>query len=85
MAEVEKEIGKVVHFYNKIMVAVLSLSGELIVGDKVKFVHAGQEFEQTIESMEVNHQKVQTAKPGDEVAIQTAQKVHENTLIYKVE
>ncbi len=80
----EQEIGKVVHFFSKINVAVITLSTNLNVGDKVKIGYHGGEFEQTVDSMEVNHAKVQSGKAGEEVAIKTIQETHQNAKVFKI-
>lgn len=80
----EQEIAKVVHYYDKIMVALLKLSGDLSVGETVKFVYQGKESSQAVASMEVNHGKVQSAKAGDEVAVKLDEPTHENAKVYKV-
>ena len=80
----EKEIGKVVHYFDKAMVAVIKLSGSLKVGDDVKFVYHENEFTQSVESMEVDHKKVKSGKKGDEVAIKVNKETHEHALVYKV-
>jgi hypothetical protein len=72
-----KAIGKVTHYFDKIGVAVLKLAKTLAAGDTVKFSGHGQEFIQTIDSMQINHQPVEKAKPGDDVAIKVLQRVKE--------
>ena len=64
-----KKIGKVVHYFDKIMVAVVKLSGPLKVGDTVQFSGHNLDFNQTISSMEVDHLPVKSGKKGDEVAM----------------
>jgi putative protease len=78
----EKQIGKVTHWYDKIGVAVLDLSGTLRVGDKVKIKRGDQEFETVIESMQVDHEEVDSAKKGDEVAVKLPEKAREGALIF---
>lgn len=80
----EKEIGKVIHYFDKVMVAVVRLSGGLKVGDDVKFVYNENEFTQAVESMEVEHKKVKSGKKGDEVAIKLKKETHEHAIVYKV-
>ena len=80
----EKEIGKVVHYFDKAMVAVVRLSGVLKVGDKVKFVYNENEFTQPVESMEVEHKKVKSGKKGNEVAIKLKKETHEHAIVYKI-
>ena len=64
-------MGEVTHYYDKIQVAVVKLtSGDLKVGDKVKLTDtAGEEFEQEIKSMQIEHAKIEIAKKGDEFGL----------------
>lgn len=75
-------IGKAIHYYDKIGVAVIKLDNNLKVGDKVKFVHGEDEFEQTIESMQLEHEQVESGKKGQEIAIKVNQETKSGTLIY---
>ena len=81
----EKEIGKVTHYFNQIGVAVLELSGELKVGDKIKIVSGNGEFEQEVDSMQVDHQPVETAKKGDAVGLKVKESVHEGNKVFLLE
>jgi translation elongation factor EF-1alpha len=83
MAE-EKPIGKVIHYYDNISVAIVKLGKKLSVGKKVKFVKGDNVFEQTVESMEIRHGKLTEAKPGDEVGIKVDQTAKEGTFMYSV-
>jgi len=80
----DKELGKVIHYFDKAMVAVIRLSDDLKVGDSVKFVHGESEFSQPIDSMEVEHEKIQSAKKGEEVAVKVEQKTHEGAKVFRV-
>jgi len=80
----EKPIGKVIHFYDNINVAIVKLDKKLSVGDTVKFVKGDNVFEQTVESMEMEHGKLTVAKPGDEIGIKVDQATKEGTLMYAV-
>jgi translation elongation factor EF-1alpha len=83
MAE-EKPIGKVIHYYDNISVAIVKLEKKLSVGKTVKFVKGDKVFEQTVESMEIKHGKLTEAKPGDEVGIKVDKTAKEGTLMYAV-
>ena len=83
MAE-EKLIGKITHFFSNISVAVLELENSLAVGDKIKIKGRGQEFEQAVDSMQVEHKNVEKAGKGESVGMKVAQKVKEGDLVYKV-
>ncbi|MBR9690726.1 hypothetical protein GOV08_03500 [Candidatus Woesearchaeota archaeon] len=80
----EEEIGKITHFFAKISVGIIKLSDTLNVGDKIKIKGATSDFEQSIDSMQINHQEVQQGKSGDEVGIKTMQPVREGDTVFKV-
>ncbi len=84
MAE-EKEIGTVTHFYDKIGVMVVKLTDKVSVGDTIKIKRGDEEFEEKVESMQVEHENIEKAKKGDEIAIKISGKTKEGAVVYKVE
>jgi putative protease len=80
----EIEIGRVTHFYNHLCVAVLSLTGDLKVGDTIHILGHVTDFTQPVGSMEIEHHKVMSVKPGDNVAPQVVEPVREHDRVYKV-
>ncbi len=84
MAE-EKEIGTVTHFYDKIGVMVVKLTDKVSVGDTIKIKRGDEEIEETIESMQVEHENIEKAKKGDEIAIKITGKTKEGEVVYRVE
>lgn len=83
MAE-EKEIGKITHYFDKISVGVINLSSSLKVGQTIRVKGVNEDFEQEIESMQLDHKDVKTAKKGDLVAIKVNNPVHKNDKILSV-
>jgi U32 family peptidase len=79
-----KKVGTVIHYYDKIGVAILELSGTLKVGDKIKFEGHDANFEQVADSLQVDHKPVEKASKGDMVGLKTEQKVKEGTEVEKV-
>lgn len=80
----DKPFGHVTHYFPKVGVAVVQLTGGGIkVGDSVKIVTPSNEFIQTIASIQVDHQPVEKGKKGDEVAIKVDQPAHENAQLFK--
>ena len=62
----------------------MELVGDLVVGEKVKFSRGGEDmFEQVIESIQVEHKKVDSAKAGDVVGLKVNEAVREGAEIYK--
>jgi len=78
-----KKIGEVTHYYEKIQVAIIKLSAPLKTGDVIKFKHADSEFTQTVQSLELEHQKIASAKKDTEVGLKVDQPVKENTKVYQ--
>ena len=88
MAKEKKEgklIGTISHYFSNIEVGVINLSAPLKQGDEIRIV-GGQstDFNQTVDSMQVDHQEVRSAKKGDDVALKVSEKVREGYKVYKV-
>lgn len=81
----EKQIGKVIHYFDKAGVAVIKLSDSLAVGNQIKIKKGEEEFTETVSSMQVEHESIRSAKSGDEVAIKISQKTKEGATVYKEE
>lgn len=79
-----KKIGTVIHFYDKILVAIVKLSAPLKPGDSIKLKHGDSEFTQTVESIELDHKKIASANKGAEVGIKVNQPVKEKTEVFLV-
>ena len=79
-----KEVGKVAHFFSKISVAVIDLSGPVSVGDKIHIMGPTTDFEQTIESMQIEHQNVKMATAGQSIGMKVKEYVREKDIVYKV-
>ena len=77
-------IGKITHYFGKIGVAVIELSNTLKAGDTIRIVGGATDFSQPVDSMEVEHEKVEVGKPGDSVGLKVSQKVREGYKVYKV-
>jgi U32 family peptidase len=77
-------IGKVIHYYDKIGVAVIKLQKSLKVGDKVKFEKGDKSFEQIIESMQLEHEQVNVGKKGEEIAVKVDRVAKDGVLVYKI-
>ena len=80
----EKEIGKVTHWYDKISVAVIKLTSALKTGDTVKVKHGEDEFEEAVSSMQIDHKGVESAGKGDEVAVKFSREARDGSVVSKV-
>ena len=77
------EIGRITHFFSKISVAVIELIAPLAVGDTIAIKGPTTDFEQIVESMQIEHNNVQRAEAGQSIGLKVAQRVRENDTVYK--
>lgn len=83
--EEQQLVGEVTHYFGNIGVAVIQMLDTLKVGDTVRIVGGmDTDFEQVIESMEIEHEKVEEAKKGDDIGMKVDQKVREGYKVYKL-
>jgi putative protease len=80
----EKEVGKIVHYYGQISVGIVELSDTLKVGDSIHIKGHTSDFNQVVDSMQIEHQNVSEAKAGEVVGIKVIQKVHPHDKVYKI-
>ena len=80
-----KEVGKITHYFSKIGVGVIKItSGSLKVGDKIRIKGATTDFEQEIDSMQIEHEQVEEAEAGQSIGLRTKEHVREHDVVYKV-
>ena len=81
----KKLIGKVSHFFDKASVAVLDLDATLKVGDKILIeMHDGNSFEMDVDSMQIEHKQIKTAKKGQSIGLKTPEPVKGHAKVYKI-
>ncbi len=81
----DKCIGKVVHYYDKLEVAIIDLEkGGLKVGDEIKFKKGEEEFKQKIDSLQIDHESVESVKKGDSFGMKVSQPTKPGTEVYSL-
>lgn len=78
------EIGRVTHFYTRISVAVIELTGSISVGDKIVIRGTNTDFEQIVESMQIEHENVERAEAGQSIGLRVSDRTREGDVVYKV-
>ena len=81
----EEKVGEVTHYFSNISVAVLDLSKPLRVGDSISIVGETTDLQQTVTSMQVDHEDVEEAQPGQEVAVKVDSRVRPGDVVYRSE
>ena len=78
-----EEIGKITHYYTKIGVAVIELSDTLKVGDTIRIKGATTDFEQTVDSMQIEHEEIEEAEAGQSIGLKVKDHVRQHDVVYK--
>jgi len=77
--------GIVTHYYDRISVAVISLQGTIKVGDTVHFFGRITDFQQEVQSMQIEHEPIHQAQQGQEVALKVNRRVRPRDKVYLIE
>jgi putative protease len=81
----EEKIGEVVKFFAKPCVAAIKLTnGEVKVGDTIKIIGHTTDITNTLESMEIENQKVEKAVAGDYIGLKVSDRVRPGDEVFKV-
>lgn len=76
-------IGRITHYYGHLSVAALSLDETLKNGERIHIRGHTTDLVQTVDSIEVDHKRVDSAGPGDDVALRVDDHVREHDAIYR--
>ena len=77
------QVGYITHFFPKISVAIVELTAPLEVGDTILIRGPSTDFEQVVDSMQIEHSNIQLAESGQSIGLKTAQHVKERDVVYK--
>ncbi|MGD0160392.1 MAG: translation elongation factor-like protein [Candidatus Bathyarchaeia archaeon] len=77
------EVGRITHYFSKIDVAVIELKAALSVGDTIAVKGPTTDFEQNVDSMQIEHKNVQRAEAGQSIGMKVMQRVRETDVVYK--
>lgn len=81
----EQLVGKITHYFGKIEVGIVEITkNSLSVGDMIHIKGSSTDFEQKVESMQIEHKQVEKAKKGEVIGLQVKEKVREGDEVYKI-
>ncbi|MFQ6133991.1 MAG: hypothetical protein ACE5R4_18250 [Armatimonadota bacterium] len=83
-APVGRLVGKVSHFFPHPVVAAIELTDTLKVGDTIHIKGATSDFTQTVESMQIEHEQVEQAGPGDSIGVKVVERAREGDEVYVI-
>ena len=82
MAEIE--VGKVSHYFSRVSVAGIELSGGLAVGDQIHVKGHTTDFLQAVDSMQIENEVVTEAGAGQSIGVKVTDRCREGDTVYKV-
>ena len=84
LGEQLQEVGKVLHFFGRINVAIIEVLDTISVGDTIAIKGPTTDIEQSVNSMEIEHVKVQKATKGQSIGMKVIDRVREKDTVYKL-
>jgi translation elongation factor EF-1alpha len=80
----EEEVGRITHYFPRINVGVVELTkGSLKVGDTIHVKGHTTDFYQKVESMQMEHAPVQSAKTGESFGLEVESQVRQHDLVFR--
>ena len=84
MESEEMQVGKVSHYFSKIGVAIIEVTdGSIKIGDEVHIKGHTTDFVQKVNSMQIEHDKIELAEPGQSIGLRVDSPVRSNDMVYK--
>jgi hypothetical protein len=77
------KVGRITHFFSKIGVAVVELTAPLAVGERILIKGPSTDFEQVVESMQIEHENIPRAEAGQSIGLKTTEHAREKDIVYK--
>lgn len=77
------EIGNITHYFSKINVAVVALMLPLSIGDRIQIKGPQTDFEQLVESIQIENKGIRRAEGGQNVGLKVLQPVRGQDIVYK--
>jgi translation elongation factor EF-Tu-like GTPase len=80
----ERLVGSVTHFWGEPGVAGIDLTGDLAVGDTIHVVGHTTDFTLTVDSIQIDHQSVESAGAGDPIGIKVPERARTHDEVFVV-
>ncbi len=81
----EELTGRVTHYFPRVEVAAVEVTAdELRVGDTIRVLGTTSNFTQEVDSLEIDHEPVESAQVGQLVGIRVAERARVNDLVFRI-
>ena len=78
-----REIGNITHYFPHVKAAVIELSGNLKLKDKILIKGHTTNFEQVVTSIQANNKEITEAEKGKTIGLKVKNRVRHNDTVYK--
>jgi putative protease len=78
-----EKVGEVSHYFNRISVAVVELTAPLKVSEAIAIRGMTTNFEQRVESMQVEGENIEEASSGDSIGLKVVDRVRKGDIVYR--
>jgi len=79
----ENIIGKVTHYFPHVRAGVIKLKAPLAIGDTIKIKGHTTDFNQAVNSMQIDRVPINQAKKGQEIGLLVDSRVRQHDKVYK--
>jgi putative protease len=79
-----EQVGRVTGFFAHPSVALMELTAPLRIGETIYVKGHTTEFQQVVQSMQLDHQPVQEAAAGQAVGVQVSGRCRRHDVVYKL-
>ena len=84
MSKSLEKVGDVSHYFTRIGVAVVDLSGPLKVGDRIAINGMTTSFEMKVASMQIEGEDIEEAGAGDDIGMKVDDRVRQGDIVYRL-
>jgi len=77
-------VGKITHYFPRVMAGVVKLSAPLNVGDQIYIKGHTTDLKQAVTSMQINRVPITTAKKGQEIGLLVQSRVRRGDKVFKI-
>lgn len=79
-----EKVGDVSHYFTKISVAIVEVTAAMRIGDSISIKGMTTNFEQSVESMQIEGEDIEEAKAGDSIGMKVVDRVRKGDVVYRL-
>jgi putative protease len=84
MSKSLEKVGEITHYFTRIGVAVVDLSGPLKVGDRIAIKGMTTNYEMQVASMQIEGTDIEGAGDGDDIGMKVDDRVRQGDIVYRL-